>query len=286
MVVDTFEGLKRLGKCDDWQVVVRHCDLLARIDTVEFHKIRVRVQEEDAGHSWNRPFRFSGPILESGFLIEPGSLVPWYDYWLRAKEWAIAQLSPNEYRELRRQDERDASEGRLKRYFFGDNWSNWPQKARDRLINLDTLWFSESRGLDFGAILNDLQVALESMCYEFIWEPLRRAERGQEFKRKEAELSRESNSPTLADYRWICGRSFFKEIVGGAQLAEEDRRFLLQRLPRSLKRLYDSRNWSQHDPSIRLQRQDVEPFVREFLGIGQPGVLRRLAEIGPKLARR
>ena len=259
-VVDAFEGLKIHGVSGSWRWVVDVCDSMAWHDREDF--------ELEVVLDGDKKTKF------------------WSDYWNAAKGWAEAQLSPNEYRELRRQDERGASEGRLKRYFFGDNWSNWPQKTRERLINLDTLWFSESKGLDFGTILNDLQVAVESMCYEFIWEPLRKGERGQEFKRKEAEFSGDSNSPTLADYRWICGRSFFKGFVEGAQLAEEDRRFLLQRLPRSLKRLYDSRNRSQHDPGIRLQRQDVEPFVREFFGIGQPGVLRRLAEIGPKLARR
>ena len=266
-VVNTFEGLRREEKSDKWADVAIRCRELVVIVYDDF-------REE---------------LAQSQILGQHGEEEEWNMYWHGAGVWAATQLTPNEYFRLRRYEEWNASEKRLQLYFFGDSWRNLPDKARERLRNVDTLWFSESRGLDYGSILNDLQVATENICYQYIWEPLRKAQGGQallEFKNRDADLGRERKSPTLADYRWVCGRSFFKEFVQGAGVSEEDRRFLIQRLPRALRDLYGSRHPSQHEPEVRMPRQQVEPFVRRFLGINQEGVLRRLAEIGPKLARR
>ena len=72
----------------------------------------------------------------------------------------------------------------------------------------------------------------------------------------------------------------------GAELNREEQQFTRGKLQHALNDLRKTRDQSQHDPDRRLQRHEVEPFVMMFLGIGQEGVLRRLAEIGPKLARR
>ncbi len=260
-VVDAFEELRKLGRIESWRRLANGCNALARL-----------------ARMWGE-----------SVIGEDGNEESWSEYWPRAEGWAMAQLSPNDLREFMRDQERDASEQRLKSYFFGEVWDNLPEKARESLINVDSLWFTATRGTNVGAVLNDLQVAAETMCYQYIWEPLREAPGGQallEFKKKDVELSEERKSPTLADYAWACRRQFFKEFLDSGQVSEDDRRFLLQRLSRALNDLNKSRNRSQHDPNVRLQRQDVEPFVKMFLGIGQPGVLPRLAEIGSRLARR
>ena len=261
--VDAFEGLRRLGKSESWQLVASHCGALA----------------------WNNLVQLG----ESKIVNGDGEEERWYVYWLRAEGWAKAQLSPSDLEEYRRRVDEEASERRLRLCFFGDAWRNMPPKAREALVTVDSLWFSPTHGLRIDSVLNELQVATETICYQYIWEPLQKAKGGQallEFKSKDAELGRDRKSPTLADYRWVCGRSFFKEFLQGAGVSEEDRRFLIQLLPSALRDLYGSRHPSQHEPEVRIPRQQVEPFVRRFLGIGQLGVLRRLAEIGPKLARR
>ena len=262
-VVDTFEGLKGHGKVESWWWVAFHCGEMIWHDR-ENLEVELVLDGDRMEHSWP-------------------------DYWNFAKGWATAQLTPNEYRELRRRDEKDASEYRLRRYFFGDTWRNMPEKTRERLIVVDTLWFSESRGLDFGAILNELQVAVESMCYEFIWEPLRNAEGGRDrlaFMGRDAELGRDRKSPTLSDYSWACGIPFFKELVQSREIANEERVFLTSKLPSALSYLLNYRNPSQHVHDKLMRRDEIEPFIRLFLGIGREGIIGRLAEIGPKLARR
>ncbi|MDE2860129.1 MAG: hypothetical protein OYI31_00670 [Chloroflexota bacterium] len=290
LMVDAFEGLKRQGKCDDWQALARNCDYLAIASSAELNETRVFVGDEP-DITWNYRLRKAlseVPILE-GDVAPHGFREKWQDYWIRAKGWAAAQLSPNEYREMRRQDDEDASEQRLRRYFFGDIWEKLPEKTRESLVNVDNLWFSAARGTNVGSVLNELQVAAETMCYQYIWEPLRQTQGGQAvlaFKARDAGLRDKGFFPTLSDYTWACRRPLFRILIDSANLDKDDRQFMNVELRRALTALRKPRDDIQHDPSIRMQRRDVEPFVRRFLGIGQEGVLRRLGEIGPKLACR
>ena len=260
-VVDSFEGLKRISKSEDWRWVTQLCFFLARTSSDE--------------------------LWEAEILNEDGQEEMWSEYWRRSEGWSSAQLSQNNYRELRRQDERDASEKRLVGYFFGETWRNIPEKAQERLVNADHLWFSNARGSAIDAVLNDLQVAAETTCYDFVWEPLRKAKGGQElleFKKRDNDLNQNHRFPTLFDYAWVCGQRFFKEFLRGLGLDEEDQLFLTSDLESALDFLRRGRDVVQHDPNSRLRREDMERLVKLFLGIGQQGVLCRLAEIGPKLA--
>ena len=262
-IVNAFEGLKMLGNSQNWRLVARGCSLLA--GTTDWKLRELEVTDED------------------------GKRENWYAYWYRAEGWASAQLGQNELRDYLRQQEMDASEKRLRGYFFGETWRNIPEKARERIVNVDVLWFTEARGAANDAVLNDLQVAAETMCHAFIWEPLRKSEGGLElleFKKRDAELSEKRFFPTLSNYVWVCRQSFFKSFVQGIGLDEEEQLFLTSDLTNALDSLRGRRDTAQHDPdpNRRLLREDVERLVKRFLGIGQPGVLRRLAEIGPKLA--
>ena len=196
-------------------------------------------------------------------------------------------MSPSEYRELRRQDEEDASLKRLVKYFFGETWGNIPERAREHLVNADHIWFANARGVVIDAVLNDLQVAVETICYAYIWETLRTSRGGHdvlEFKKRDDYLVQHYRFPTLSDYSWICRQGFFKTFVQSLALEEEEQAFLTSQLESDLSFLRRARDVAQHDPSSRLRREDVETAGKSVhFGIGQPGVLRRLAEIGPKL---
>ena len=262
-VVDCFEALKWQDKSDNWHLVARQCTRLARTIDEDLRELSV----------------FDGNRQE----------ISWYGYWCVAEGWASAQMGQNELRDFWRQQERDASEERLRRYFFGGAWGNIPEKAQGRLVNADNLWFTYARGAAIDAVLNELQVAAETMCYAFIWEPLRQAKGGQElpeFKKRETELNDKNLSPTLYDYAWVCKRPFFKAFVQRLGLNEEQQQFLTSDLEVDLDFLRRGREIVQHDPNRRLRPDDIERLVKLFLGIGEPGVLRRLAEIGPKLTGR
>ena len=133
-----------------------------------------------------------------------------------------------------------------------------------------------------------MQVAAETMCHASIWEPLRQAKGDRElleFKKRDTVLGENYRSPTLSDYSWVCGRPFFKAFVQGLGLNEDEQKFLTADLGGDLDFLRRGRDVAQHDPNWRVRREIVERLVRLFLGIGRPGVLRRLAEVGPKLTK-
>ena len=281
-IVDAFEGLKRQAKSEDWRVVVRHCDLLAGTTSVEVKGSRVLVAEE-TDESWREYHNPGWQEKVRAILGNDGKNELWDVYWHHAKGWAEAQLGQNDLRDFLRQQERDASEKRLSRYFFGETWRNIPEKAREHMVNVDVLWFSEARGAAIDAVLNDLQVAAETSCHAFIWEPLRQAEGGRELQERDAYLREKGLSPTLSDYISVCQQQFFKAFVQGQGVSESEQLFLISDLPPALNKLRRARDSAQHSPEKQMRRDEVEPFVRLFLGIGQPGVLRRLAEVGPKL---
>ena len=256
-VVDCFEGLKRQDKSDDWRLVARQCTRLA--DTID----------ED--------------MSESRVLDGNRQEIDWYGYWRRAQGWAEEHLGPQEYRKLREDDAKEASADRLERYFFGESWKDITEKAQERLVNVDSAWFDKSRGRDLGAVLNDLQVATEVICHSFIWEPLLRFPGDLQSWARDRELQNKGLFPTLSDYARVCRGDGFKEFVQVQGVNTEDQRFLIQRLPKALGRLRKFRDDAQHNPETRMHRGDVEPLVQEFLGIGETGVLRRLAEVGQKL---
>ena len=184
-------------------------------------------------------------------------------------------------------DEEEASESRLKGYFFGESWEKMPAKARAHLINVDGTWLSKARGGAIGAVLNDLQVAAEAMCHTFIWEPLLRSPGDQSLLPILAE-ARERNArglyPTLSNCAWVCKQSAFRKLAQDRGSSQEEQRFLHSELPRAFNQLRKHRDDAQHHPERLLRREEVEPLVHSFLGVGGPGILRRLAEVGSKLS--
>ena len=163
-----------------------------------------------------------------------------------------------------------------------------PQKAKEALITVDYLWFSDTHGLRIASALDELRVAVETMCYEFLLEPMRTAQGNpslEEFSEWDKQFEGTGLFPSLLQYASICQQGFFVRYLQGTQLGAEEIEFLRRDLLTSIEHLRTARNPSEHGVDVRLTRQEVDPFVRRFLGIGQLGVLRRLSEIGSKLAR-
>ena len=259
-IVDCFEGLKRQDKSGDWRLVARQCSRLAQ--TID----------ED--------------LSESSVFDGNRQEIDWYGYWRRAQGWAEEHLGPQEYRDLRKADEEEASKDRLEGYFFGKSWRDVPQKAQERLVNVDRAWLDKSLGRDFGAVLNDLQVAAEVMCHFFIWEPLLKSKGDQRLLKilaKDRELRDESRFPTISNYAWVCKEQGFRKFIQDKGASCEEKRFLHQDLPDALRNLSGFRNPAQHNPEKRMRREEVEPLIQLFLGMGRPGVLRDLVEVGQKL---
>ena len=259
-VVDCFEELKRVDKSDNWRLVARQCARLAR--TID----------ED--------------LRELSVLDGNRQDIDWYGYWRRAQGWAEEHLGPQELRDLQKAYEEEASVDRRKGYFFGDLWEKMPLKARESLVNVDSAWFDKSRGRGFGAVLEDLLVAAEVMCHSFIWKPLLNSPGDQmllPILAEDRELQEKGFFETVSTYAWVCRQQGFKKFAQEKGIRNKEQQFLYQDLPEALYSLRGERTPARHNPEIRMRREEVEPLVRSFLGIGRPGVLRRLVEVGQKL---
>ena len=276
-IADTFDALKGGGKSDDydWSQITNDCASLQRapLDIFgdkydqECETLSERIHEDETD-DWGNPI---------------GSWVSWPEYWLGAREWASAQLSPSEYRTMRAQDERDAADRRLKNYFFGDSWTQLPSRAQAALISADQTWNSRERGRR-ESILNELLRATEEMCYEFIWRPLAESkESSLDFLKFEAKVTDRHSTLSAREYVRLCKQAFFQDHLRHQELADKDIQLLRVDLPNLLGQLIDRRNPAEHETGSTTAREVIEDCYRRFLGISQPGVLPRLAHIGRKL---
>ncbi len=224
---------------------------------------------------------------------DEGKKVNWGEFWHSAKAWATAQLSPSEYRRLREEDEKNWAEGRLKNYFFGNNWSDLPERVQESLITADINWNSTQR-MSREAILNELLRATGMMCYEYLWRPLASVEPSEWFAeleefevRREEIHRRQYQDLEIRDLLWVCRQQFFRKFLKHRQLERSEIQFLTKTLHQRCQQLRKSRNPTQHDWSSKLSSADVNAAVddafKAFLGIGQEGVLPKLARIGRKI---
>ena len=223
---------------------------------------------------------------EEEVTVDRGVPLTWKEYWLSAGAWASAQLSPSEYRKMRDEDEKDAAERRLKRYFFGESWPTLPSRAQAALKSADQTWNSKESGRR-ESILNELLRATEEMCYEYIWRPLSDSgESSLDFLKFEASSADRSSSLTARDYIRLCEQGFFRDFLRQRKLDGKDVQFLRENLPSVIRQLIDRRNPAEHETGSTIPHETVDDCFKTYLGIGKRGVLPELAPNRPQAAGR
>ena len=232
---------------------------------------------------------FSGVENQETIEDDEGFDISWSEFWRHAEAWATAQLSPSEYRKMRNQDEKEAAERRLRKYFFGSSWSSLPKRAQDALIQADKTWNDKEEGR-IEAIFNELRIATEEMCNRYIWQPLENLKSSEwfpemdKFERHRQEKDDNSHDPNLIGLIWPCEQQFYKKFLAQRKLRSLEIQFLTCDLPKISKKLwYTRRNLAEHKLDKMMQRDAVEEFFKIFLGIGQRGILPELSRIGRKL---
>ena len=212
----------------------------------------------------------------------------WSEFWHSARAWASAQLSPGEYRKLREDDEKHAALTRLKTYFFGDNWSDLPERAQRRLINADKLLNSAREGVAQEALLNDLRIATEELCYLIIWQPLSSTRTPPlEFIGEQLRIDEQPghSDPGISDYIRICRSRWYRDFLGQQHLDMIDIKFLTKQLPQDMSQLRSERNVAEHEMGMSPVPDSPLSFYRGFLGISRPGILPELARIAGTIRR-
>lgn len=264
---EMFESLKAcVGSHVDWKQVVRDCEALSKY--------------------WGLCVGYEGFEHEATVTDAEGVELTWAQFWNIGQGWATAQLRPSDLRELHRQEEEEGAERRLRTYFFSSGlWDQMPDRARRSLVEADRVWYSPTK-TRFESTLNALQVAAETLFHRFFWEPLFETKGGREMLELvglDTSLKEKGRNPTLANYSGACRHSSFKEFLANAKVTENDQRFLIRELPAAFDRLRKLRDSAQHNLKRTWRREEVEPVIREFVGIGSRGILPRLVEIGTKL---
>lgn len=276
-IASVWQKLKEVGQPDSWVQVAQDCNYMLEASELPY-------LFSNTGGYWE------AGILEwfDGFAAESELRLTWTEFWLVAKTWVSAQLSPSEYRKMREEDKKNEAESRLKTYFFGQDWAVLPDRAKDRLITADTLWNSQAN-IAWEAVLNDLRIATEDMCQRFIWQPLSESKGGGQdllqFVRLKDEMDRDGKRPEIATCVQVCRSGYFGEFLKRQSLGKEEMNFLTKKLPDAMSQLQGERNFAEHQSTASWRRNAVEDYVRRFFGIGQRGVLPELARIGRKLRR-
>ena len=295
--IETFQTIKsQTGLVDDWTQVARDCRAIAdsSIRIWDFVELRdndddrmVVVSTADSATGFDQ-VRDELVALNAEITDDHRGMVTWSEFWHGAKVWASAQLSPSEYRKMRDDDEKHASETCLKNYFSQSDWSSLPEPARQRLINADLIWNSPEC-VRRESILNELLRATEVMCERFIFQPLMNEERTKShilsIEAKVAEDWRRS-SLGVREYIDICELPSLPDSLAERKLTDSEIKFLTDNLPVALRQLAEARNPAEHETGTTVPRALVDSFFRGFLGIGQLGILPELARIGRKLGRR
>ena len=268
-----FDSLKHSPSDDlNWNQIAKDCAGLAYLPQLEWEI-------------------FSGVENQETIEDDEGFDVSWSEFWRHAHAWASAQLSPSEHRKMRDEDEQNAAERRLKVYFFGSNWDHLPQRAQKRLVNADILWNSNQK-VARESVINELLRATEEMCYQFIWNPLEQSITPKNqlptFVERICDLAENRKSPGVRDYIWIFRQGFCRGFLTDRLERSFDIAFMTKKLPNAIDRLNKVRGHADHEPDgyetkASFSYEDIQSLFREFLGIGQPGILPELARIGRKL---
>lgn len=211
-------------------------------------------------------------------------------YWEKAETFAENRLSPDQFRKMRDEDEREGAEQRLCRDFFDDVWSNLPPGVRDSLIDAERHWSSRPKP-QYDHMTSAYREALEGLLKIHLpflakmarrrlepnimqWLPPLPTDRIPRNFLGKASISLEYDPTVIA---WV------KSLVR----KDEDRRFLRKRFPNCLRELVEVRNYYEHRDTYESRKKEKDIVAQakkircEILGIGSgESIVRHLWRLG------
>jgi len=209
------------------------------------------------------------------------------EYWREVLGWVEAQITPSEFKKIIDEREEQAAEKRLHRYFFvEDLWDDLPDRAKRSLISADRDWFNGSSAR-IESILNEIRIAVEEILIQKFWNPLilwvdeneNNQRRTQEFLEFKTELSNKAKMPSILDFERLLKMPITGTYLVEKGVSRDDRVWFIQDLQKSLYPLRRARNQAEHESENQLTYAEMNRFYNEFVGIGQPGVIRQLSQL-------
>ena len=285
--VDCFEALRVGGRITDPKTLVEIITRLAQVSGESWLTNRPPVEATLGWSGFTTGFWPRDRRLDKVEDAAGNSWDPSMDFWKHALWWVESQLQPSEFLELLNKHDDEAAGQCLRSYFFGDElWAGLPERAKSNLISADRGWFSGTSART-EAILNELRIAVEELLLHGLWKPLQQRISDGDGNRREGQtypdllaiVPNQGQTPNLLALEKICRTPATLDFLMSRHSSSEERRWFHEELPKSLWRLRRARNRAEHESTSRLQVQELKGYISEFLGLGQPGVLLRLAKI-------
>ena len=82
--------------------------------------------------------------------------------------------------------------------------------------------------------------------------------------------------PSILDFEHICKMPITGTYLVAMNVPREGRIWFIQSLQRSLYPLRQARNRAEHESGSEFTHEEINRFYEEFIGIGQPGVIKQL----------
>ena len=274
---------------DEWD---RHKESLHKEAIEAFTSLR---ENSSTDTDWSDVYKHVQMVLKAmeSELIDPE--LNHSPYWREARGWLEgSKLEPGELRDELRKEEDEKAEQRLKKYFFADDqWSALPERARKRLVEADRVWYSHRYG-DPGITLESLKVAVEETLFDLLWKPCFQwidvsGNRGLEVLdvlNISNELKKQNRNPSLLEFESMVESKGLATYLSTVDVSSENLTFV-QTLRRSLESLRKARTPVAHDNGGSVvTSEQVAPLYKKFLGLGEEGILPRLASIRARLDKR
>jgi len=281
-VVDCFESIKNGGEISDIKNLAAICESLINISE-ELWKPDDKPQYISLEYLEPVPENNTKKIIDSnGYSWESIS-----DFWLYSLSWVEAQLNPSEFHKILQRKDDLAAEQRLKNYFFGEElWEKLSDRARRSLISADKDWFSGT-DIRIESILSQLNIATEEILFYGLW--LKIEEWGstiknniaivEEIQNTKKQLFAKKGQSKLRALANLCKEPLMEEYLKAKRVEQGEQNWCIKTLPGKLHNLQDQRNKAEHESGKSWTREELQIYYREFIGIGQPGIIPRLCTL-------
>ena len=216
-------------------------------------------------------------------------------HWMEIQGWLRgAKLEPGELRDELRLEEDEKAEQRLRKYFFDNaQWRQLPEQAQRSLVEADRVWFSSQCG-NPGTALESIKIAVESVMYELFWKPCFDWIDKDRLSGPEVldvlvirnDLQKQNRNPSLFQFESIVESKGLASYLRTLDISDTELAFV-RKFRRPLESLRQTRLSVAHNPGgLMLTHEQVAPLYKKFLGLGEEGILPRLAKIKARLDRR
>jgi len=164
-------------------------------------------------------------------------------------------------------------------------WALLPDRAKRSMIDADRSWASGSSART-ESILNELRIATEELLLKGLWARLEDSEafqNAQEWHKQrywdlKAEFLESGAQPSLLCLQRVCKLQVTPAYLEAKGIPEKDIKWFTEELPDSLHRLRQARNIAEHEVT-QMSREELQPFVEEFLGKTDQGIFFKIAKI-------